>query len=303
MSDAATGSSFSNVIIVGSINVDLVASVPHRAAAGETVLASELVRLAGGKGANQAAASARAGAPTRLIAAVGNDADGAQQRATLRDEGVDVTDVRTISGAATGTAFISVTPDGENSITVVAGANSALTSETVIPLLRATPDGALVVLQTEVTPQLITDIAHWCRNKDVRYVLNNGPFVSLPRPVLAGANPLVMNEHEARMLCDGAGVETTADSLARGALKASGAHAVVVTMGADGIQLATGAVDTIIPATSARSVVDTTGAGDAFLGTMAAALSSGQSLPQSVRAASIAAAESVSWHGARPPKP
>lgn len=302
MSDATTASSFSNVVIVGSINVDLVASVPRRAAGGETVLANELVRLAGGKGANQAAASARAGARTRLIAAVGSDAEGAQQRAALSDEGVDVTDVLTISGAATGTAFIAVTPDGENSITVVAGANGALSSETVLPLLRATPDRALVVLQTEITPQLITDIAHWCRSNDVRYVLNNGPFVSLPRPVLVGANPLVMNEHEARMLCSEAGVETTTEGLARRALEASGADAVVVTMGANGIQLATDDVDTMVPATLARSVVDTTGAGDTFLGTMAAALSAGQALVDAVREASTAAAESVSWRGARPPK-
>lgn len=292
-----------SVIVVGSINADVIAAVPARAGAGETVLATGLVRRSGGKGANQAAAAARAGANTRLIAAVGDDPEGVVQRAELARDGVDVADVVTISGLPTGIAMIVVTPDGENSITVAAGANAVLDSETVIAALDAGARPTLVVLQTEVAVPLIESVAGWCLTNRVRYILNDGPYIELPARVLAGADPLVVNEHEARAVCLAGGIPAEDSGLALAVLRAAGARSAVVTRGSQGTQVATETQAIVVPPTPAAVLVDTTGAGDTFLGTMAAALVAGAELPAAVRAASVAASDSVSWHGARPPRP
>lgn len=288
------------VIVVGSINADIIAAVQERAGAGATVLATGLVRRSGGKGANQAAAAARAGADTRLIAAVGDDAEAEVQLAELVRDGVDVSAVAVVPGAATGLAFITVTPDGENSITVAAGANSTLHSDGVRrSLAEAAP--ALVVLQTEVPREVIEAVADWCHATSTRLIFNNGPFVPVSAVTLATADPLVVNEHEAKEVCTAHGAVAT-DDLAGDVARLTGARSVVVTMGDQGCEVVEGGRSSRVPAERAARVVDTTGAGDTFLGTLAAALVVGPSLAAAVGAATVAAAESVTWTGARPPR-
>jgi len=287
------------IVVVGSINADIIATVPERAAAGKTVLVSGVERRCGGKGANQAAAAARAGAETVLIAAVGDDHDGEAQLAELVRDGVDVSAVLTLPGVPTGFAFITVTPDGENSITVAPGANAELTAEHALAALESAAP-ALVALQTEVSAEVVDVVGGWCAARGVRLVLNDGPVVPLSRATLAAAHPLVVNEHEAREIC-AAGREVAVDDLAAAVSDATGAQSVVVTLGDVGSQIAEGDRVRRVPAARAAVIRDTTGAGDTFLGTLAAGLAAGEDLVGAVRLASAAAAESVSWIGARPP--
>ncbi|QMU97362.1 ribokinase [Microbacterium esteraromaticum] len=288
------------VVVVGSINADIITSVRERPGGGRTVLATDIVRRAGGKGANQAAAAARAGAATILIAAVGDDAEAEVQLAELREDGVDVSRVRTVRGASTGLALITVTPDGENSIIVAAGANAELTQDHALAEIEGS-DPAVVVLQTEVAIDLIEAVARWCRSRGVRLLLNDGPVVALGAETLAAADPLVVNEHEAREICgDPSGLGT--DDIVRRLAEVTGAPSVVVTLGGQGGRIIDRGVEYSVPAERAPEVLDTTGAGDAFLGTLAAAIAEGEALRDAVRRATSAAAQSVSWIGARPPR-
>jgi ribokinase len=291
-----------DVIVVGSVNVDLIAAVERRPGGGETVLATGLERRAGGKGANQAAAAARAGASTVFVGAVGDDQDGADQVAELRRVGVDVSRVTTVPDARTGIALITVTPEGENSIVVASGANGALVEAVVLGSLEACRRPGVVVLQTEVSPAVVDAVAAWCAAAGIRVVLNDGPCIPLDAATLAASDPLVVNEHEARQLLgDDPSVPT--GELATAVLEATRARSVVVTLGAAGVQVATeGSLDAI-PAVRPDVVVDTTGAGDTFVGTLAAALAAGAAMSDAATRAAAAASRSVTWEGARPPHP
>ncbi|MGB4778774.1 PfkB family carbohydrate kinase, partial [Microbacterium sp.] len=242
---------------------------------------------------------ARAGAPTLLVAAVGTDAEGAEQVEELRRVGVDVSEIVVVPGP-TGMAFIAVTPEGENAITVVPGANGALTAAHAVEVLGRTDPG-VVVLQTEVSAAVISAVAAWCTAARTRLILNDGPTIPLPASTLAAADPIVVNQHEARSIIGAASESTLPAGLAREVQRATGARSVVVTMGADGSEVAEPGGVYSVPAVLADEVVDTTGAGDTFLGTLASALAKGAELSAAVAAATAAAAESVGWLGARPP--
>jgi len=295
----STGTAARGVVIVGAVNVDLLATVARRPAGGETVLATGLRRRPGGKGANQAAAAARAGAATWFVGAVGADPDGAGQVAELESAGVTTAHVRAVEGVPTGTAFISVTPDGENSIVVAAGANDELRPEDVTSTLtRLAVPGTIAVLQTEVPGQVIDAAARACLAQGARFVLNNGPVAVLRPATLAGADPIVVNEHEAAELC-GTSPATSRTELAREVRDVTGARSVIVTLGADGALIAATGLDAAIAAPSVQ-VVDTTGAGDAFAGTLAARLALGDDLAAAASKAVDAASLAVTWPGARP---
>jgi ribokinase len=288
------------VVVIGALNVDLIASVDRRPAGGETVLATGLRRRPGGKGANQAAAAARAGATVSLIGAVGADLDGAEQVAELERAGVAVTRIQAVEGVPTGAAFITVTPDGDNSIVVAAGANGELRpDDTVSALAAAAGRRTVVVLQTEVPSRVIDAAARLCAQQGVRFVLNDGPAAALAAATLAGADPIVVNEHEAREVC-GAVQPPPGVELARAVRAATKARSAVVTLGAAGVQVATPRQEVTLPAVRPAEVVDTTGAGDAFVGTLAARLAAGDDLIAAVREATGAASLAVTWPGARP---
>ncbi|MBO0982623.1 ribokinase [Rathayibacter sp. SD072] len=294
------------VVVIGSANADLVASVPRRPAGGETVLAHDFERRAGGKGANQAAASARAGARTVFVGAVGDDPIGAEQIEQLEHEGVDTRSVHRLSGVATGTALISVTPEGENSIVVVPGANGLLSGSLVVAALDdllsdESSRPAAVVVQTEVSAEAIDAAVAWSTKNGIRVVLNDGPVIPLGAATLHAADPLIVNEHEAQELCRRRGPLELL-SLARATQEETGARSVVVTGGGAGAVVLTAAGPLLIRSQAAASVIDTTGAGDAFAGTLVAHLAHGAGLEDAARAAVAAATVSVSWPGARPPR-
>ncbi|GIJ50289.1 ribokinase [Virgisporangium aliadipatigenens] len=284
------------IYVVGSINADLTTVVPHRPTGGETVLASELRRSPGGKGANQAVAAARAGGRVTMIGAVGADDLGRAQLAALDAAGVRTGPVAVLDDAPTGLAFIVLTPDGENSIVVVPGANRRL--DGALSALRDNlREGDVVVAQAEIGPAAVDAAATAAATRGARLVVSDAPVVPLAPATLAAADPLIVNEHEAHDLLGGPLPEGS--TLAAAVLRATGARSVVVTLGGAGCVVVTGdTVETVVPGEPA-DVVDTTGAGDVFVGTLAAAVAAGADLLAAALAGNRAAARSVGVAGAR----
>ena len=277
------------VLVLASLNADLVVAVAARPAGGETVLGGDLVVHPGGKGANQAAAAALAGARVRVLGRVGDDAYGDLLRTALESAGADVSRVVTTSGAATGVALITVTPDGENSIVVASGANSRLVADDVGVV---TED--VLVTQLELPMPAVEELARRCVEGGHRLVLNAAPpRPDLPAELLAACDPLVVNAHEAAALT-GTVVPTTVDDavLAAATLRRQGCRSVVLTLGAAGAVVLDGGGCWHVAAPPTAGVVDTTGAGDCLVGTLAARLDAGDDLAtaaaDAVRTATLA---------------
>ncbi|GGU57308.1 ribokinase [Streptomyces albospinus] len=289
-----------DVLVVGSANADLTVRVARRPGAGETVLGTDLVETAGGKGANQAAAAARIGGRTALLARVGGDAYGELLLAAQRMAGTDVTPVIVDEGARTGTAMIIVDPDGDNSIVVSPGANAALTPHDVTAAKDVIAASSVVSLQLEVPMETVRAAAATAEAAGTRVVLNPSPAPdTLDRELLAVADPLVVNEHEARQLSGRTG-GTAADWAS--ALREQGARSVVVTLGGDGALVLDASGTAAIPGVRVKAV-DTTGAGDAFTGALATRLAAGATLPEAARFAVRVGAAAVTKPGAQPSYP
>ncbi|MEU6368257.1 ribokinase [Streptomyces sp. NPDC046931] len=283
-----------DLLVVGSANADLVIGVERRPAAGETVLGSDLVVHPGGKGANQAVAAARLGARTALLARVGDDGHGRLLLGTQRDAGVDTTGVL-VGGAPTGVALITVDPSGDNSIVVSPGANGRLAPEDVRAagaLLRAS---RVVSAQLEIPLETVEEVV---RNlpPGTRFVLNPSPPGPLPAEVLTACDPLIVNEHEARVIA-GRALDGSPEDWAA-ALLALGPRSVVVTLGPQGALVADGAALTRVPSVKVDAV-DTTGAGDAFTAALAWRLGTGSSLADAAAYAARVGAAAVTRPGAQ----
>lgn len=292
-----------SLLVVGSINVDLVIELDQRPTAGQTVNAQSLRKMPGGKGANQAAAGARAGVVTSLLGAVGSDSDGQAMVDGLRAHGVATGGVRVVE-APTGTAVVLVTPDGENSIIVVAGANGAMRAADVSAAASTNPGlVGCVMTQLEVPEDVVIAAGRLARRAGAWFVLNasplSGDLASLREVALPLADPLVVNLGEAKTLLADAALADGSLGEVASALVQSGAQSAVVTGGADGAGWADGSASGTVPA-AAASVVDTTGAGDAFAGALAAALTRGGQLLDAVASGVEAGARATEWRGAQP---
>ncbi len=285
----------SNVVVLGSANADLVVEVPRRPGGGETLLGSDLQLFAGGKGANQAAAAARGGATTRFLGCVGADAHGEFLRRHLTDAGVDVSGVRTGS-RPTGTALILLTPDGENSIVVSPGANAAVDVAMVEEMSPVWMSADVLILNLEVPLETVTHLVARAAAGGVRLLLNAAPAVHFDRAVLEACHPLVVNEYEAQIVL-GSAPDASFDELAAGLL-AAGARSVVITLGAAGALVGDATGITLVPAYRVEAV-DTTGAGDAFVGATACELARGADLREAVRFATAMSAIAVQSKGAQ----
>jgi ribokinase len=287
-----------SVVVVGSVNADVVLHVACLPAPGVTVLAEGVERSSGGKGANQAVAAARAGAVTRLLGAVGDDVDGARQVDALIAAGVDVSGVETCRERATGTAFVMVAPSGENAIVVDAGANGHLDVRRVVAQLSVpgVPAPDVVLLQSEVGAAVVDAAAVAAHARGIRVVVNNGPWLPLAPATLEAADPLVVNEHEALEACGGL---PTGEDLADAVRRRHGCRSVVVTRGAAGASISGAETSARLAAPVVERVVDTTGAGDAFVGTLAAAVAQVRSLRRAVEDGQRAGAAVVASSGAR----
>jgi ribokinase len=292
-----------NVVVVGSINEDYVLRVDRRPAPGETVGNALLLTTHGGKGANQAVAAATHGARTALVGRVGDDLRGGELIAGLEAAGVDTRWVSRTAGVRSGAAFVVVTPDGENEIVVAPGANAQLLPDDVDRASSVISDAGLLVLQLEVSMDTVAAAA-FRAGPSATVVLNAAPASRVPGPVLHRVDVLVVNEHEAELLLGEDGIDAAEG--ARSLLR-TGPAAVVVTTGASGAIVAS-ARGSWMEAAPPAQVVDTTGAGDVFVGVLAAELSSGSTrrpdvrlLGHAVASAVTAASESVGQVGARRP--
>lgn len=287
------------VTVVGSSNVDITALMTRLPGPGETVLADSYQLTPGGKGANQALAAQLAGAQTEFIGAVGEDSNASVALEQLQGAGVRLERVARVS-APTGVAIIQVDSNAENSISVVPGANATMTGQAVE---AAGQLQGIVVLQGEIPSSGISAAVAAASD---RVVLNLAPVIEVNRQDLLAANPLVVNEHEAALILaqlDQSGeVSSESEELIAGRLLAHGIESVVITLGAKGALVAQQVKGEesieIVPAIAVEAV-DTTGAGDAFTGALAARLALGDSLNQAADFAGRFAALTVQKHGAQ----
>lgn len=279
------------VIVIGSLNADLLLDVERLPGPGETVTALRAGRAWGGKGANQAAAAARLGARTRFVGAVGRDEVGEEALVALERVGVDTSAVARV-GEPTGSAHVLRDAAGENLIVVVPGANALVDPGHVESSLASISDGEVVVVSNlEIPDDAVLATARVCAERGWPFVLNPAPARPLTPELLALVTVLTPNAEEAT----GLGPSSPA------ALLAAGVDAVVVTRGADGVDVHAGEAGAE-PARIAAfevDVVDTIGAGDAFTAALAVALASGQPLAEAARLAVAAAAVAVTGPGAR----
>ena len=282
------------VVVIGSANLDLVLQVNRHPDAGETILATGSQRHAGGKGLNQAVAAARGGAHTAFVGAVGRDEAGQALLETMRDAGIDTSAVRLVD-RPTGMAMVLVQPSGENAIIVEPGANA---------LAELTPAGealiresAVLVAQLEVPLTVIERAVRLARTSSTTVVLNAAPVVPVDDALLSEVDILVVNEHEAVTFGGAPDAVDAATALS------NRVGETIVTLGASGAAHVTrkGEVRLVpgIPVTA----VDTTGAGDTFVGVLAASISLGMSMTEALNRAVVAGAVAVEGHGAVPSIP
>ncbi|HLK33850.1 MAG TPA: ribokinase [Terriglobales bacterium] len=293
------------VLVVGSVNLDLVAAVPHIPLAAETVTADSLERFFGGKGANQAVSVARLGHPVRMIAKLGDDENGALLRRGLRQAGVDVRGVSSAPETPSGTALIATDPAGQNSIVIVPGANGKLLPVDTAKFENLIHSAGIILLQLEVPLQTVIYVAEMGYRKNIPVVLDPAPARELPPKLLLQLTWLTPNEVEAASLCGKPAAALPPEHAAQCAeeLLSRGPRHVIIKLGAQGAYLATrDGLRQHIPAYKVRAV-DTTAAGDAFNGALAVGLMQGKDPLAASTFASAVAALSVTRKGAQPSMP
>ncbi|MBA1378116.1 ribokinase [Pseudomonas brassicacearum] len=291
-----------NVVVIGSLNMDLVTRAPRLPRGGETLIGESFSTIPGGKGANQAVAAARLGAQVSMVGCVGSDAYGQQLRGALLAEGIDCQAVSVVDGSS-GVALIVVDDNSQNAIVIVAGANGELTP-TVLDRFDAVLQSAdVIICQLEVPDVTVGHALRRGRELGKTVILNPAPASrALPAEWYAYVDYLIPNESEAMVL---SGLAVDSLETAEGAatqLIAAGAGKVIVTLGAQGLMFANGSSFEHFPAPRVKAV-DTTAAGDTFVGGFAAALASGKGEVEAIRFGQVAAALSVTRAGAQPSIP
>ena len=288
-----------SVCVVGSLNFDIICRVARLPRPGETVAGSDLVRLPGGKGGNQAAAAARAGAKTVFVGAIGRDEPGEIMLSALKDSGVDVSGVVVFEDIASGHAFVSVADSGENSIVLALGANTGLASEHVVEAAAA--GHAVLLAQLECPVETVA--AAFRAAPDAIKILNAAPAMLAAQALFPLIDILIVNETELALFADVGdldGVEAVA-AAARGLMVQPG-QIVVVSLGAAGAVAVLADRLELVEGRPAK-VIDTVGAGDCFCGVLAARLAEGAVLGEAMVWANAAASLSVERRGAMPAMP
>ena len=290
------------VLVIGSSNTDLIIKAARLPKPGETILGGEFVRAAGGKGANQAVAVARAGGAVTFIARVGRDADGAAALAGFAAVGINMKHVVCDPTRPSGVALILVDQNGENSIAVASGANDKLSPADVRKAKSAFRRARVVLLQLETPLPTVVASAELAAAAGVWVVLNPAPARTLPSKLLKRIYLLTPNQSEAGLLTGVAVSNAATAAQAADKLLARGVKNVVITMGARGAFVAGKDLRQLVPGFKVKAV-DATGAGDVFNGALVVALAEGRSLTEAARFASAAAAISVTRFGAQPSAP
>lgn len=285
------------ILVVGSINMDLVVRVPHTPMPGETVLGGDFETFPGGKGSNQAVAAARMGGDVTMVGRVGQDDFGNTLIKTLVDNQISTTHVIKDSEAATGIAMIAVAADGENSIVVASGANYQVSVEDVNNAREYMREADILLVQLECPMEAVSAAIDLAAAYKVPVVLNPAPAQTLSRAVLSQVTYLTPNESELRLLSDEEDLDQAIQKL-----QDWGLENIIVTLGSNGARVITGEMDRHLPAYEITAV-DTTAAGDAFNGALAVALAEGRDLLVAVKYGMAAGALSATQRGAQPSLP
>ncbi len=287
-----------SITVVGSINMDLVVRTPRVPERGETISGTDFRTFPGGKGANQAVAAQRQGGTVAMIGCVGDDPFGQQMLSGLGSEGIDTSLVTVVPGTPSGVALISVEQSGENRIIIVAGANG-LVSPAIVEAAQGAFASKVLLMQLEIPLSAVLSAANLARRKGMQVILNAAPARPLPPELISLVDYLVVNEIEAASL---SGLDPSKPEECAEALREAGARNVVVTLGAEGAILH-GEGGTVRVASYRVQVVDTTAAGDAFVGAFAVGLTEGASAEEAVARGNCAGALAVTRMGAQPSLP
>lgn len=290
-----------HILVVGSLNVDLITRVARLPHPGETVVGGQFHTAAGGKGANQAVAAARLGAAVHMIGRIGRDAFGSSVRAELERAGVAVEHIAYDDEMPTGTAQIVVDDNGQNAIAVASGANACLQPADVMHAAAAWSGAALLVLQLEIPLVTVAAAIAAAQERRLPVLLNAAPAQALPDELWRVADWLVVNEVEAEQFA-GRALRTADEACDVALALRHPGHQVVVTLGEHGAVLADERGATLVPA-PAVDVLDTTAAGDAFVGALAAALQRGVENVDAIRRAVVAGSLACTRLGAIPSLP
>jgi ribokinase len=289
-----------NILVVGSLNADLVVRAPRFPKPGETISGEDLQIIPGGKGANQSVAAARQGASVAIVGRVGNDSFGPELINNLQRNQVDTTHVQVDAQSATGTATIIVDANGQNSIVLSPGGNGRVTPEDVKEISFS--EYKLLLLQLEIPVEAVSAAAQCAKQNGVRVLFNPAPARDLPPELISLPDFLLPNETELSLLTNQLVSDTASAENAAKMLLARGAQNVIVTLGANGALIVNREMTKHI-ASFQVDVVDTTAAGDAFIGGFASALLENKSLEEAVRYGCACGALSATRFGAQPSLP
>ncbi len=284
------------ICVVGSINMDLVFRTPRMPAVGETISGHEFVQIAGGKGANQAVAAARSGAHTTMIACVGDDAYGQQSMEGLEYDGIDTSHINIIPHCATGVAGIFVDDQGRNSIVIAPGANAKLQPEHLAA--SAIQQAQLLICQCESPVATIKTAMQIAHQHGVQVVFNPAPAIALPDDIFSLVNYLIVNETEAGQLSRVTVTDLDSAKAASQQLLKRGVQCVLLTLGDQGLCVSTQSEFHHIAGIRVK-VVDTTAAGDTFVGAFATAVGQGLNALDAATEAQYSAALTVTKLGAQ----
>ncbi len=276
--------------------MDLTVRVPRIPLKGETVIGGEPKTAFGGKGANQAVAAGRLGGNVLFITKVGNDSYGKMMHENLLKEGLSAEGVIADASRQSGTAWVCVDANGDNSITVMPGANAALTIDDVEPYLDVIRNADYLLMQLEIPVELVGYLTDFAFENGVRTILNPAPAQPLPDSMLAKLYAIVPNENECRLLCGADACGTVGENAAL--LHSRGVGNVIVTLGCKGSLLCNSDGVVHVPAMKVDAV-DTVAAGDTYCGALCVALAEGKSFPEAMEFATKASAISVTRHGAQ----
>lgn len=286
-----------HVVVVGSINMDMVVRAPRHPSPGETILGSYFRTFPGGKGANQAVAAARLGGHVKMVGRVGDDSFGNALLNALQSDGVDTSYVKQSEGTSTGVALITVSDEGQNNIVVVPGANSLLTPEDIRAAAPAFHGAEAVVVQLEIPMDAVKEAVHLACGHGAQVILNPAPAQPLDESLLAEVDFLIPNEGELLQIAEMPTIAQAANSI-----KSLGLCSLIVTLGKEGVLVLHNSLSWhVLP--HDVEVVDSTAAGDAFVGAFAVSLTEGKSAQDAAAWGNAAGALAVTRAGAQPSLP
>ena len=290
------------IVVVGSINTDMIVKVPRIPKPGETILGGKFSTAAGGKGANQAVAAARAGGDVTFIARVGNDMFGKQALEDFESNNINAKYIKTDSAEPSGVALIFVDEKGENSIAVASGANARLSHRDVTEAEEVIKSADILLMQLETPLESVKRAAKIAKQAGVQVILNPAPACPLDNTLLSTLYVITPNESEAELLTDISVTDFPSAEKAAFILLDRGVEVAIITMGIKGALIKTRELTKIVPGFKVNAV-DSTAAGDVFNGSLVVAMAEGKTLEETVQFANAAAALSVTKLGAQPSAP